>query len=76
MALHPNGLEIVDLGATAWREVINANFSELLTKIDIETPKTDISFNTSAIGVVLKDRTTGTPYRLFVDNGTLNIETV
>ena len=36
----------------------------------------DIEFTANTVGPVLIDRTTGTKYRLYVDNGVLSIETV
>lgn len=36
----------------------------------------DIEVTDSTKGLILIDRTTGTKYRLYVDNGTLNIEPV
>jgi len=36
----------------------------------------DIEITDNSKGVILKDRTTGTRYRLYVDNGTLGIEAV
>ena len=32
MAILENGLESIELGATAWREILNYNFAKLLTK--------------------------------------------
>ena len=36
----------------------------------------DIEITNSSRGIILRDRTTGTRYRLYVDNGNLNIEPV
>lgn len=76
MAILPNGIETIELGSTAWRDVINSNLEKVHTKDDIENPNYDITFQTNALGPVLTDRSTGTKYRLFVDNGTLDIETI
>jgi hypothetical protein len=76
MAILPNGLETIDLGSTAWRDALNSNFENLYTKTEIENPVNDTVYSDSGIGVVLTDRTSGTQYRLFVDNGVLDIETV
>ena len=35
MAILENGLESIELGATAWREILNYNFAKLLTKEQI-----------------------------------------
>ena len=76
MALLPNGLETIELGSTAWRDVINNNIYQVFTKDEIKNPDYDLQFVADNQGPVLKDRTTGTRYRLFVDNGVLDIETV
>ena len=36
----------------------------------------DITFYTNAVGPILTDRTTGTKYRLYVDDGVLSIEAI
>jgi len=36
----------------------------------------DIRFASDSYGVILMDRTDGTPYRLYIDNGVLGIESV
>ena len=36
MSLLSNGLELLELGVTAWREIINANFSKLYTKAEVD----------------------------------------
>ena len=36
----------------------------------------DIEIPSASAGVILVDRTTGTKYRLYIDNGTLGIEVV
>ena len=75
MALLSNGLETIELGSTAWRDVINNNIYQVYTKDEIKNPDYDLQFTSGTQGPVLKDRTTGTRYRLFVDNGVLDIET-
>lgn len=76
MALLSNGLETIELGSTAWRDVINNNIYQLYTKDEIKNPDFDHTYQTNSQGPVLTDRTTGTKYRLFVNNGVLDIETV
>jgi hypothetical protein len=76
MAILPNGLETIDLGSTAWRDALNSNFEKLYTKNEVQNPINDTVYANSGKGVVLTDRTTGTRYRLFIDNGVLDIEAV
>jgi hypothetical protein len=76
MAILPNGLETIDLGSTAWREALNSNFEKLFTKDEVKNPDYDIVFATNTQGPVLKDRSNGTSYRLYVDNGVLSVEAV
>jgi len=76
MALLYNGLETLELGSTGWREVINNNLVQLYTKEEIQNPVTDVSFVHDDKGPVLKDRSDGKQYRLYVDGGTLSIEEV
>ena len=82
MALLSNGLETIELGSTAWRIVLNNNIGSLYTKEEINnrnvatTHTEDITFTVATKGVVLKDRTTATNYRLFVNNGVLSIEAI
>ena len=76
MAVLSNGIETIELGSTAWRIAINNNFEALYTKTEINNRDVDMTFADETKGVVLKDRTTDTLYRLFVDNGTLSIEAV
>jgi hypothetical protein len=76
MAILPNGLETLDLGATGWRAVVNSNISKLFTKTEIKEPNYDIIFQSDSIGPILTDRDTGSKYRLYVSNGTLGIESV
>lgn len=76
MATLANGLETVELGSTAWRVVYNNNFQALYTKSEIDDRASDITFVNDTDGVVLKDRTSGTSYRLYVDGGVLSIEAV
>ena len=48
MAVLTNGLETIELGATAWREVINQNFTELDDFIgSISLSRSDISLDTT-----------------------------
>ena len=75
MALLPNGLETIELGSTGWREVINNNLHQIYTKTEIENPINDIRFSNNSKGVILKDRATSTNYRLYINNGVLEIET-
>jgi len=74
MALLPNGLETIDLGSTGWRDVINSNLYKIFTQNEVKNPDYDITFKTNTQGPILTDRSTGTKYRLYVDNGTLAIE--
>ena len=76
MALLPNGLETLDLGSTAWRDVVNANLYRLLTKDEIKSPNYDHVYTTSNKGPVLTDRATGHKYRLYVNNGVLSIDSL
>ena len=80
MALLLNGLETIELGSTAWRVVHNNNIGSVYSKTEvnsiIDSRTVDITFTDNTKGVVLKDRTTGTSYRLFVNNGVLDIEAV
>lgn len=52
------------------------------TKIDTQGKPAGVScdadffFTVSGTGVVLVDRTTGTTWRLYIDNGVLNLEQV
>lgn len=41
---------------------------------EIATPTTDVTFSDDSKGIILKDRATGTLYRLYVSGGTLQIE--
>lgn len=76
MALLPNGLETLDLGSTGWRDVINANLYQLLTQTEIKSPNYDHVYTANNQGPVLTDRVTGDKYRLYVNNGVLDIELV
>lgn len=82
MAILSNGIETIELGSTAWRVVVNNNFSAVYTKAELDarvvnvTTTGDHTFLTDTKGVVLKDRTTGTSYRLLVNSGVLSIEAV
>ncbi len=76
MALLPNGLETIELGSTGWRDVINNNLYQLYTKTEVENPVNDVTFADDTKGIVLTDRSTGSKYRLYVNSGTLDIETV
>lgn len=76
MAVLSNGIETVELGSTAWRVVINNNFEALATKAEVNSRAVDITFTSNTKGVVLKDRSSGTNYRLYVDGGTLSIEAI
>jgi len=76
MALLPNGLETIELGSTGWRDVINANLYKMYTKTEIEAPNYDHTYVANNQGPVLTDRSTGTQYRLYVNNGTLDIEAI
>ena len=46
------------------------------TKTESNTRNADMTFTANTHGVVLKDRTAGTYFRLFVDDGVLSIEAV
>lgn len=35
MSILSNGIELIELGATAWREICNANFSKFFTKTEV-----------------------------------------
>lgn len=76
MAVLGNGLETAELGVTAWRVIYNNNFEALYTKTEINNRDLDMTFTVATKGVILKDRTTSTLYRLYVNNGTLSIEAV
>ena len=76
MALLPNGIETIELGSTAWRIAINNNFEAIYTKTEIDNRTVDTTFTNNTKGVVLRDRTAGTYFRLYVDNGVLSIEAV
>lgn len=82
MSTLANGIELMELGSTAWRVVINNNFSAVYTKAELDsrvvavTTTQDHTFLTDTKGVVLKDRTAGTYFRLYVDGGVLSIEAV
>ena len=76
MAVLANGLETIDLGSTGWRVVMNTNIENLYTKTEIDNPANDRTFSSSTKGVVLKDRTDGNSYRIYVDNGALGTEVV
>ncbi|WP_457643073.1 hypothetical protein [Persephonella sp.] len=43
---------------------------------DLEIKNHDLNFPNSANGIILTDRTTGSKYRLFIDNGVLGTEVV
>ncbi len=76
MAILANGIETVELGATAWRVIYNNNFEALYTKAEIDSRTVDTTFTVATKGVVLKDRNSGTFYRLYVDSGALSIEAI
>ena len=82
MAVLANGIETMELGSTAWRVIVNANFSAVYTQDEIDTRTVvvthneDIQFGVDTKGVVMIDRTTATSYRLYVDNGVLSIEAI
>ena len=40
----PNGIETIELGATSWRIMINANFEKLYTKDEIEAKFKELNF--------------------------------
>ncbi len=43
MSLLSNGLELLELGVTAWREIINANFQKVYSKIEIDSKVTTLN---------------------------------
>lgn len=76
MAVLANGIETIELGSTAWRVVVNNNFSAVYTKAEIDSRIADITFTDATKGIILTDRTTATEYRLYVNSGVLAIEAV
>ena len=85
MAVLPNGLETIELGSRVWRIIHNNNITKLYTKTECDanfvkksgdTMSGDLTFSNSSKGVVLKDRSDGNNYRIYVDGGTLSVETV
>ena len=61
MSLLANGIELIELGATAWREICNANFSKFFTKTEVNNAidaLKDVPSNakTSAYTLALTDR--------------------
>lgn len=62
--------EIVFRGASGYDTNLYASAANTLATDD------DLKFVTATKGVILKDRTTATFYRLYVDSGTLKIEAV
>lgn len=47
MAILPNGLETIELGATAWRIIINENFTKLDPLLAYKNPEQTISVGAS-----------------------------
>ncbi len=47
MAILQNGIETVELGATAWRVIYNSNFEKLYTKTEVDQK---LSFKANASG--------------------------
>jgi hypothetical protein len=35
MSILTNGIELIELGATAWRDIVNNNFSKIFTKTEV-----------------------------------------
>jgi len=60
----------------AYVDVAQVGPGALLTLLAKAEASDDIEFKSSSKGVILIDRTTGTKYRLYVDNGVLDIEAV
>ena len=56
--------------------------SQLYTRTELDSRTVEVTHTEDSVysvatkGIVLKDRTLGTSYRLFVDNGVLDIEAV
>lgn len=42
MSLHANGLEIIEVGATAWRIIMNNNFQKTVSETDLATALADL----------------------------------
>lgn len=64
------GLVLSGASDGAYDSLLYASAADMLCTPD------DLKFETATKGVILKDRTTGTFYRLKVDNGTFSIESV
>ncbi len=47
MAILPNGLETIELGATAWRIIINENFTKLDPLLAYQNPERTITVGAS-----------------------------
>lgn len=67
--------EFVDLPYTINSLLAINSDGEMVGANNIEVDN-DIVFSSSLEGIVLKDRTTGTKYRLYIDNGVLGYEQV
>jgi len=65
MSLLANGIELIELGATAWRDICNANFSKFFTKTEVNALITTVNTTIDA----LKD----VPQRLFTSPHTLEL---
>jgi len=70
MAILANGLETVEPGISAWRIVYNTNFENLFSKTE------EPVWTTSGNGIVVKDRSDGNSYRIYVDGGAIQVEQV
>ena len=49
MSLLSNGLELLELGVTAWREIVNTNFSKLYTKTETDALITTVNTSIDAL---------------------------
>jgi len=65
MSILANGIELIELGATAWRDICNANFSKFFTKTEVNALITTVNTTIDA----LKD----VPQRLFTSPHTLEL---
>jgi hypothetical protein len=70
MAVLPNGLETVEPGVTSWRIIYNTNFENVFSKTE------EPVYTTAGAGIILKDRSDGNTYRIYVENGTIKTEVV
>jgi len=72
-----NAIKKVDLGDTYQPSTLDLDATKLNKDYSNTQPAVaDIEFSQNNLGVILIDRTDGTHYRLYVDNGVLGIESV